>query len=1111
MPTSESSGTIPIRPRAARSAAADLAQARRALLDLQARHGEIERTEIRPAPRDRLLPLAPAQHRLWFLDQLMGAGPVYNSPTMLRARGPFDAAALQRALTAVVARHEILRTHYETDRGVPHQVVDPPPALVDLPLVDLAAQQVPAAEREQRARELMTELARHTFELDRGPVLSALAVRLAETDHMLGICVHHIATDGWSNAIMIRDLITSYQAALAGGGAGLPELKVQFADYAVWQRERSAGSALGGQLQYWRTRLADLPVMDLPADRPRPPEPTLRGSHLTRELPDRLRTQLTELARREQATLLSVMLAAFAALLTRITGQDDIVVGSLFSGRTEPAIEQLIGFFANTLVLRTSTAGNPAFRELVARTGQTVLGAHMNGDVDFNRLVEEVSPQRDPSRNPLFQISFTLQHSVPAGGEVGGLTVTPEEVETGTSRFDLAVHLTEVVGQGLQLWMEFSTELFDESRMHRFAERFASVLEQVVADPDIRIGDLEMLTGSEREAALAQAATPYEFPRAGRCVHELFEERAAANPEATACRFLGTGTTYRQVNARANRLARLLRERCPQVGPEAIVGVLLDRGPMLPTSLLAVLKAGAAYLPLDPLYPAERIGYAVEDAGCAVVLTTGRLSALLPEEMPVIALDDPATAQAMEELDDTDPPSAARPGNAAYVIYTSGSTGRPKGVVVEHRQITNFTLAVTEMFRLTAADRILQFANPAFDTSAFDFYGALTNGATLIQAPTMTLHHPAALTALMRDEGVTVTDLPPTVLAELDPEQLPELRALFVGMEPFPAELVNRWNGPGREFHNGYGPTEATVACIDYLCPDGELDGLPPIGLPMANNTAYVIDRAGALAPTGVTGELYVGGAGVTRGYLGRPALTAERFVPSPFGPPGARLYRTGDLARRREDGNLVFHGRADTQIKIRGMRIEPAEIEAVLLDHPAVQQAIVAAHGSDATAGLVAYLLPEPGAEPTPTPAQLRGHVADRLPLFMVPHAFVVMNAFPKDVNGKVDRKKLPPPDEGVGGAQNGGQRAPRTDTERRLLRIWQDVLGRRDMGIEDDFFTSGGSSLKFAQIAARIREEFDAPVELRTLFTNPTVAGLGTVLDGAPPAGRAHTDAEN
>ncbi|MEV0163976.1 non-ribosomal peptide synthetase [Nonomuraea fuscirosea] len=1087
---------IPLQPRERRSASHELAQARQALLNLRARRAEQDRVAIRPVPRDRPLPLSFAQQRLWFLDQWFSNRPVYNSPFALRVRGVIDANVLGRALTMVVARHESLRTRYDAERGVPYQIIDPPPEAVDVPLVDVTG--FPEEVRYERARDELTDLVRMSFDLARGPLLRTRLIRIAADDHLLGISIHHIATDGWSGGIFMRECVACYEAVLTGSTAGLPAIDVQYADYAVWQREQQSSAYLSRQLDYWRERLAGLPTLDLPTDRPRPAEWSFRGQTITLHLPEELRLGLGRLARAEQATMLTVTLAAFTALLSRHTGQDDIVVGSIFSGRTTAEIEPLIGFFANTLVLRTSTASDPTLSELIARTRDVVLGAHLNQDVTFNRLVDELAPSRDASRNPLFQVSFTLQHESQAEAAVGGLTIRSEPVQIGTARFDLAVHVTEFPGDGLELWAEFSTELFDPGRIRRLLDQYVHVLHQVVADPGVRLGRLELLTPGELAATIEQSRSPARPGVADRCLHELFERQADADSGRSACRFLGKTTTYGELDRHANRLAHLLRSSDGAVGPESVVGVLLDRGPDLPAALLGIMKAGGAYLPLDPQHPVDRIAYVLRDAGCRTVLTSRRLTGLLPGDVRAVVLDEPSVRHALDELPDDRLLATAGPRHAAYLIYTSGSTGRPKGVVVEHRQIVNFTLAVLEMFRLTPADRLLQFANPAFDTSAFDFYGAFAAGATLVQAPAVTLHDPAALTELMRAERVTVTDLPPSVLAELDPGALPELRALFVGMEPFPGELVNRWNVPGREFHNGYGPTEATVACVDHLCPDGRLDAMPPIGLPMAGCAAYVLDRSGNVVPPGVTGELYIGGDCVARGYHGRAALTAESFLPDPFGAPGSRMYRTGDLARRGEDGTLMFHGRADSQIKIRGLRIEPGEIETLLREHPQVEQALVTACTDGDGPRLVAYVVPGPGATPGSVPdvAELRGHLSRRLPPYMVPAAFEMLDSFPRNVNGKVDRARLPVPDPGAPAA---AWIAPRTPIEARLAQAWAEVLGVEKPGVEDDFFALGGNSLKFAQIAARVREDFHVDVELRDLFSHPTIAGLAEVLE--PP----------
>jgi amino acid adenylation domain-containing protein len=1090
----EPGSAIPIRPRSRRPDDG-LAEAKRALLDLRNRRMAAADEGIQPVPGDGPLVLSFAQQRLWFLDQLVHGRPVYNSPMALRIRGPLDRAAIESALRAVVARHETLRTRFQAERGVPYQVIDPPPERIDIPLLDLTMSGAPEPERERRARREMADLGRTVIDLSTGPLLAARLVKIADDDHMLGLCVHHIATDGWSGAILIRELAACYRAVRLETSSELAPLPVRYADYAAWERRRDSGDAVRRQLGYWRQQLSGLPALDLLTEYQRPAERTFSGQTLTCDLPEQLRADLNELARAHQGTLLTVVLAGFTALLTRYTGQDDIVVGSIFSGRSVPEIEGLIGFFANTLVLRTSTAGDPTFTELLTRTRQTVTGAHLNADVGFDRLVGELSPERDPGRNPLFQVSFTLQHAAERAGSLDGLDITSELVDVGTARFDLAVHLTEIPGSGLELWMEFSTELFDPRRMRRLPGHFARVLAQMAANPSARISEIAIMSPEEEKHALDRSTAPVRYPDAERCLHELFTRAASAWPGKAACRFSGGELTYAELDARSSRLAHLLRA-VHGVGPETVVGVLLDRGLELPASLLGILKAGGAYLPLDPLHPRERVRFTLTDAAARIVITTRHLAGLLPDDVLALPLDDPATAAAIADQPASTPACPTTPANAAYLIYTSGSTGAPKGVIVEHRQIVNFTLAVTDMFGLGPDDRVLQFANPAFDTSAFDFYGSLTNGGTLIQAPTTTLYDPVSLATLMREEGVTVTDLPPTVLARLDPVDVPELRALFVGMEPFPVELVNRWTSAGRAFHNGYGPTEATVACIDYLCPPETLHGLPPIGTPMANYTAYVLDRSGTVVPSGVVGELYAGGTGVARGYHGRPGLTADRFVPSPFGPPGARLYRTGDLASRDEDGILTFRGRADHQIKINGLRTEPKEIEARLLEHPAIQQALVIADGEGAAARLLAYLIP--GGADQPETGELRRHLAERLPLFMVPARFAYLDGFPKDANGKIDRSRLPRPE--VPGAA--APVAPGTPAERKLAQIWCEVLGVPEVSAGDDFFSLGGNSLKFAQIATHISEAFGTTVDLRSLLVYPTLRDLAGYITAEQPA---------
>ncbi|RII13398.1 Linear gramicidin synthase subunit D [Streptomyces sp. YIM 130001] len=1079
MPRFEAGGPIQARARTTRTTTGEVTEAKRLLKELGARRNATAR--LSPVPRDRPLPLSFAGQRLWFLDKWTPGQPVYNSPLGLRLYGELDHEKLVAALTLVVGRHESLRTRYSEEHGVPHQIIDPAPDRVDIALTDLTGR--PDAEEEARA--LAHEVATGAFDLASGPLLRARLIRLAPTEHLLVLCIHHIATDGWSTAILVSELTACYSAAVAGTEPALPQLPVQYADFAAWERERASADATERLLAYWRERLTDLPTLDLPTDRPRPAEQSFRGATTVLRLPEGLRTRLTELARAEQATLLSVLLAGFNALLTCYTGAEDVAVGSVFSGRDHPDIEPLIGFFANTLVLRTDTSGDPAFSELVSRTRQTVLGAHLHQGLGFDRLVRELHPERDASRNPLFQVSFTLQNATAGSGGAGGLRVAHEPVGQGTARFDLAVQVTEVPGEGLDLWAEYATDLFDGDRIERLLTQYAAVLDQVCADPAVPLSRLDLLDPGQRSRALRHSTGPAAPGARGRLLHQLFEECADADPAAPACVFEGATVSYGELNARADRLARRLTDA------GGIVGVLLPRGPDLPAALLGVLKAGAAYLPLDPGYPADRIAWMLDDADCRTVVTVREVAGLLPAGVSRVLLD----AEDAEDAEDTDdaahadghaPAPVIDPASAAYVIYTSGSTGRPKGVVVEHRHVVEFVLGIVETFQLAPGDRVLQFANPAFDVSIFDFFSALTSGAALVQAPVEVLHDLDRLAELMRRTAVTVTDLPPSILAELDAGSFPDLRALFVGLEPYPGDLVNRWNIPGREFHNAYGPTEATVACIDHLVPD-VLDGPPPIGLPLAGYRAYVMDERGDLAPDGVPGELYIGGTGVARGYLGRPGLTAEKFLPDPFGPPGSRVYRTGDLAIRRPDGVLTFHGRVDRQLKLRGLRIEPGEIEAVLTDQPGIRQALVTLRDG----ALVAHVVTTDGAAPDTT--ALRAELAARLPAGVVPSSFVTLDGFPLNANGKIDHAKLPDPDR----PSTPERSEPRTPTETRLAEIWSEILGTEDLGVHDDFFSLGGNSLRITQITSRVRDAFGVSLELRAFFRASTIAGLAALID--------------
>jgi amino acid adenylation domain-containing protein len=734
-------------------------------------------------------------------------------------------------------------------------------------------------------------------------------------------------------------------------------------------------------------------------------------------------------------------------------------------------------------------------RDFVARCGGAALGALGNQDIPFGTVVEELRPERVPGRNPLFQISFTLlTKDIIDDYRFGGLTVEPVPVQLGTSRFDLAFQITTGPGDQATVWAEYSTELFDRTRIERLVEHFAAALASIVADPGLRVSQIEILPPEERTQLLAEwNPAPTPFGTEDQLLHELVAARAAQAPDSHALSFEGTEVTYAQLDARANRLARLLQEEYA-VGPDTVVGLLLDRGVRIPEAQLAVLKAGGAWLPLDPAHPVGRIAYQLGDAAVRVVLTDSTLAATLPADAPRIVLDEPGVQERLAGLPETAPPCAALPDHAAYIIYTSGSTGAPKGVVVPHRAVVNFVGGARELFDITPADRILQFANPSFDVSVFDFYAALGVGATSVGAPRAVLHDVDALGELLRRERVTLADIPPAVLRLLDPDTLPDLRALFVGLEAFPAELVNRWRTPSREFHNGYGPTEATVACVDYACPPGTMTGAPPIGRAMANHRAYVLDRFGHLAAVGVPGELYVAGAGLARGYAGQAGLTAQKFVPCPFGEPGERMYRTGDIVRWRAQGQLEFLGRADRQVKIRGLRIELGEIEHALAVFDGIRQSAVVVN--TAAAGgprLDAYLVPRSPAGFDE--AALRGHLSEQLPLHMIPGTFTVLDALPLNTSGKLDTGRLPEP----ASPADAPHTPPATGTQRTLAGIWRQLLDVEldRIGQYDSFFALGGSSLQATRLISRIRDAFYVTIDARQLFTRPLLHQLAALVD--------------
>jgi amino acid adenylation domain-containing protein len=1011
---------------------------------------------IPPADRTGRLPLSYAQLRLWFLDQLDPGLPTYKLPWALRMRTPIDADRLRAALRLLVSRHEILRTRYLAEDGVPYQVVDPPPADVPLTVVDL-----PAEALEERVR----EQTRRPVDLAAGPALTALLLRLDPQDHVLLLDLHHISTDGWSTPILLRELLALYR------GAALPPLPLQYADFAAWQRDRVSGAELDRQLGYWRTRLAGLPTLPFPADRPRPAQRSWAGRSDAFAFAPALRERVERLAREARCTPMTVWLAGFQALLRVYCGQDDIVVGSVFSGRTRVELEPLVGLFANTLVLRTDLSGDPTFRELLERTAETLLGAHQHQDVPFDRVVDALAPHRDAASNPLFQLCLVYQDfAATAGPDGGGPATETVSTSSGTSRFDLVLYLGPRPDGSQGGFVEYSTELYTAERIGRLLGHLETLLGTLVAEPDAPIGRAGMLDADEHRTLVHDwNATEVAYPSAGTCLPGLVARTGVA------ARYRGDALTYERLHAEAGRVAGELRAR--GIGPEDVVGVLLDRSLDLPVVLLGILTAGAAYLPLDPQHPDARIAFQLADAGCRLVLADERHV----HRVPVDTLTPADCAGSA-------PGRAPAPDNAAYVIYTSGSTGRPKGVVVSHANAVNYVTTAGRMFGIGPGERVLQFANPCFDVSVLDLFGALCHGATLVLADRETLHDADRLHALLRDESVTVAAIAPAMLALLDPAGLPDLRVVSAAGEAFAAEVVNRWAAPGRTFHNGYGPTETTVICVDHECRPGP--EAPPIGRPLPNQRVYVLDRDGRPAPIGVPGELLVGGAGVARGYLGRPALTAQRFTPDPFGPPGARLYRTGDLAAWTAGGTLRYLGRLDDQVKIRGFRVEPGEVTGALAAQPGIAAALVVARDDGDGPRLIAYYVAT-GGVPAPDPAGLRDALRATLPDYLVPAAFVALPELPVGSSGKVDRRALPAPRVDRDTLTQ-AYVEPRTPVERGLAEVWRGLLGIDRVGVHDDFFALGGDSLRSIQLIARARTGLGLDLQVRDVFTHPTIAGL-------------------
>jgi amino acid adenylation domain-containing protein len=1051
--------------------------------------------------RDGPLPLSFAQQRLWFLDSMQPGTSTYNIPAVLDLSGALDVPALERALGEVVRRHEALRTVFALADGAPVQVVAPPAAFA-LRVTDLGA--LSADERAAETERRTAAEARRPFDLAAGPLFRAELLRLGADEHRLLLTLHHIVSDGWSHAVLFRELRALYEAFVRGEPSPLAEPGVQYGDFAAWQRAHLSGERMDASMDWWRERLAGVPAsLRLPTDHPRPPVPSQRGAGHAFQVPVETAAALRALARREGATLYMVLLAAFQVLLGRYTRQDDVVVGTPIAGRVRPELEGLIGFFINTLALRTDLSGDPSFRDLLARVRETTLDAYAHQDVPFEKLVEELAPERSLSRTPLFQVMFALQNAPAAEARLGDVRVRLVWSDPGQAHFDLIVGLEES-GDELRGGIRYAADLFDAATVERMAGHFRVLLAALAQDPERPLSALPVLGDEERERLLSEWSVSGDAVDSGRTVHAAVEAIAAARPGAEAVVCGSERLTYGELNARANRLARHLRRR--GVGPEARVGVLLERTLELPVALLAVLKAGAAYVPLDPSFPPERLGFILADAQAPVLLTREALSGRVEAALAVVFVDGDAARIEREDASDLEP--VVGPDHLAYVIYTSGSTGEPKGSMIPHRAVPGYAGPYLDLPAGAEAETWLQYSSLSWDALTLELWTPLLRGARCV------------LFEAARDGGIGIEALGREIAAqrvttlwmtaslfnavlESAPDALEPLRVLMTGGEALSQPHVRRAleRYPRLRLVNGYGPSECTVFSSCRVLTSELAAGPVPIGRPVGDRRVYVLDGSLQLAPAGIPGELYVGGPAVARGYLGRAGLTAEKFVPDAFGVPGARLYRTGDRVRWLGSGELEFVGREDQQVKVRGFRIEPGEVEAALLAQPGVREVTVGIHEDAAgEKRLVAWFVPEGEA---PAAAELRDALRAGMPEYMVPSAFVVLESMPLTRNAKVNRAALPEP-------QDGGEEeyvAPRNEGEAEIAAIWAEVLGVERVGVRDDFFALGGHSLRATRVVARLQQQLGIEIPVRVVFESPTVeamarAAAALVRSGAPAA---------
>lgn len=1044
------------------------------------------------------LPLSFAQRRLWFLTQLEPDNPAYNIPQALRFKGPLAPTALRQAIGTIVDRHEVLRTTFSLVKGEPVQVV----STRTIPVAWLDLSSLPLEQREAESLRLRTVESRKPFDLTRDFPLRATLVRLAPDDHLLLLTMHHIVSDGWSMGVFTKELSAIYTALAKGEPIDLPELPIQYADYAEWQREWLQGEVLSEQLAYWKESLRSAPaVLNLPTDHPRPAVQSFQGSQLKFGLSKELSQAIGALSRREEATLFMTLLTAFQILLVRYTGQEDVVVGTPIAGRSRIETEGLIGLFVNTLVLRTDLSGEPTFREALRRVKETALGAYAHQDLPFEKLVEELNPVRDVSHTALFQVMFILQNAPRESISLGNLTVNRLPTASQTAKFDLTLQMSEDE-EGLACWIEFNTDLFTESTIARLGRHFEVLLEGVVANPDCRLFELPLMTETEHQQLAEWNNTGAEYP-GNRSLNELFEEQVAATPDDVAVTLERRKITFAQLNSCANQLAYFLRRK--GVGPEVRVAICLERSLEMVIGVLGVLKAGGAFVPIDPSYPAERVAFLLEDSQAPIVLTETRLLESLPASNATrICLD--SDWQRIELESRENPGLVVAAENAAYVIYTSGSTGKPKGSVSPHSASLNRFEWMWRAFPFTKDDVCCQKTSLSFVDSIWEIFGPLLKGVPVVIIPEQTVKDPELFIKTLSSNKITRLVLVPSLLRVLLDQpgnlrrSLSSLKYWICSGEVLPIDLARRFKEklPESVLINLYGSSEiaADVTCYEVNQPE-VLDNIP-IGRPIANTEAYLLDAHLGPVPVGVEGELYISTAGLARCYLDHSELTAERFLPNRFGKKaGGRMFRTGDMARYRQEGTIEYLGRKDFQVKIRGYRIELGEIENALKEHSDVNTAVVALQQlTDDNPGLICYVVPHNRSadDSASLAGELKSFLKQKLPEYMVPARFVFLDALPLTPSGKIDRRNLPL---SQGDHASDGKRvSPRDDLEEQLVHIWEQLLGVTEVGVTDNFFDLGGHSLLAVKLVSAIAEKFGQRIPLVSLFQAATVELLAAIL---------------